>query len=1053
MDNEITHIYPATSLQKGFISHALNLPDDDAYRIQVLFDYKHALNTDAYLKAWECCLLQYPILRTAFNWEEDIIQLVYKYGKLDYRIHDIRQLPTQNEKDKAIKHIQEEDRQQGFDLTRPSLIRIHLIKQTETHTTVLKTIHHSIADGWSEPVLLNSLYRYYHELAQGKIPLVKEDTAYLRTQEYISANTNSVQDYWKAVLTEAPVANDINPVLDTPIDPVNYKRLEMPRSVMLEIKGALYDQLKRMTHKEGITMSVMVQFVWHKFLQVYTNSLQTIVGTTLSGRDLPVDGIEESVGLYINTLPLIVNWEQDNSILSQLHQIQQRITEMNTHSFVELATLQKDGKRIFHSLFGFENYPSFDAAQDVLQVTEIGSIEKVDYPLWIMSYEDAATLVVKLTYDNKYITSARAEKHLSTLEHIFQQLIIDPEKQHTQISLLKSEEQQQMVFEWNATGKSYDMHKTVVDLFEEQATRQPNEIALFYEGKSMTYQQVNEQSNNLAEYLKSAYHVDTGDLIGMMLDRSEKVIISMLGILKAGAAYVCIDPQQPSSRKEFIIQDTAIKVLITQTDYLFDLEFYSGNIFAIDVELETLPVISQSFKKIIKSTDLAYVMYTSGTTGTPKGVMVEHGGMVNLVHNQVNCFDIKIGDKVLQFASFIFDASVSEIFTTMTSGGRLLILPNEVKQDTGLLLHYLEHHRVQVATLPPTLLSTIPYKTLKDLKTLIVAGEACSTDVMIRWGHGRRLINAYGPTENTVCATMHRFEEGHSNTTIGRPIANTQVYVLDRDKHPVPIGVAGELFIGGAGLSRGYLNRPELTAERFIDNPFATETDMAKGYTRLYKTGDLVKWLPDGQLEYLGRNDDQVKIRGFRIELGEIEQALLQVPGIQQACVLPKERTTDPGSSKYLAAYYVLDHREKPLTEAFILEQISRVLPEYMLPSALVPMDAFPLTINGKLNKRGFPDPSFGVPADTYVAPGNDQEAELCRIWQELLGLDQVGITDNFFKIGGNSILAIQASHRMSQALGYDIKVADLFKFNEIKELLQHTAVVNDDYEHVEKTF
>jgi len=356
-----------------------------------------------------------------------------------------------------------------------------------------------------------------------------------------------------------------------------------------------------------------------------------------------------------------------------------------------------------------------------------------------------------------------------------------------------------------------------------------------------------------------------------------------------------------------------------------------------------------------------------------------------------------------------------------------------------LVASYLEMHQIDLTLLPPALLGAMPAKKLPHLKTLVVGGETCPKEIMQSWGQGRTLINAYGPTEISVCATMHKFEAGDSNTNIGKPLDNFKVYILDPYNTPVPIGVTGELHIAGAGLARGYLNRPDLTTERFVPNPFATAADLAKGYDRMYKTGDMVRWLPDGNIEYIGRNDDQVKIRGFRIELGEIESALNRVAGIRQSCVLARERKSESGNTKYLAAYYVPDNSIDVPDQSAIEASLSLVLPEYMIPAAWVEMEAFPLTINGKLDKRALPEPDFSLSPDLYTAPVTETETLLCTIWQEILGLQRVGVTDDFFRIGGNSILAIQVSHRMNRALNCEVKVADVFQHKTIAQLLFHS--------------
>jgi amino acid adenylation domain-containing protein len=558
--------------------------------------------------------------------------------------------------------------------------------------------------------------------------------------------------------------------------------------------------------------------------------------------------------------------------------------------------------------------------------------------------------------------------------------------------------------------------------------------------------------HRLADYLANNYDIQPNDIIGIMLDRSEMMIIAILGILKTGACYVCLDPENPAVRNEYIAKDTSLKLLLTQVEHVPDLKFYKGHILEIDKPLDSKNIL-ESTKRAIRPNDLAYVMYTSGTTGMPKGVMVQHRNLTNLIYSQKIKLGISSNLKALQYASFAFDASVWEIFAFITSGVQLYIAPKIVRHDASLLCKYIQLHQIDIATLPPVLLSAMPYQELASLKTLIVAGETCASELMIKWSRGRRLINAYGPTESTVCATMHEFKDGDLNTNIGKPLHNTRVFVLDSNNIPVPAGVIGELHIGGACLARGYLNQPGQTNERFIANPFATALDVEKGYTHLYKTGDLARWSFDGDLNYVGRNDDQVKIRGHRIELGEIEHALLNIEGIQQTCVLVKKRETDGGETKYLVAYYILDSEEQTLTAAVIQNRLSQVLPDFMVPSAFVATKSFSKTINGKLDKNAFPDPYINIAFDSIVAPTTEAEIVICDVWQKVLGLDKIGILDDFFELGGDSILAIQASHRMSKELKCNVKVADIFRFKSVSDLAKNIAVKTIDSENSKFVF
>ncbi|WKL50105.1 amino acid adenylation domain-containing protein [Flavobacterium pectinovorum] len=1045
--NELKYIYPATSLQQGFIYHALSQPDDDVYRVQQLDDYHEPLDVDKYLQAWNNCILEYPILRTAFNWEEDIIQIIYKTGNLEHSMVDISDLATQQERDAAIELIQTEDRKRGFDLSSPTLLRLCIIKQSEDCYTILRNTHHSIIDGWSGPILMTSLHGYYQLLIDNQKVNIKEDTAYLSAQEYIYRHKKDIQSYWDKSLTGIEGANDINALLNNPIDFSSYKQVEQASTNILEISGPLYGELKGFTQREGITINAVVQFVWHKLLQVYSGNKQSIVGTTISGRDLPIEDIENSVGLYINTLPLIIDWDNNNTILSQLHEIQQRVTQMNTHSFVDLAKLQINGERIFHNLFVFENYPApKGSGKKTLKVNMRNFKDGVDYPLSIMAYEYGDRLVIKLGYDRKYLSEDKAQGHLVTLEYIIGQIIGNPNKLHNEISLLLPSEHQEMVYDWNATDKDYPVDKTIYELFQAQAESTPDSVALVYDGQELSYRELNERSNQLARHIRCEYQKRTQEalradsLIALCLDRGLEMIIGILAVVKSGGAYVPIDPEYPQERIDYILEDTGAVLVLSQKHLLDkeDLQLPKDKVITIDLSGSIYDgQDSSNLPQHSGAKNLAYVIYTSGTTGRPKGVMIEHAGVVNLVYIQKGDLEINTQSRILQYASTVFDASLWEIFSSLSFGASLYILSSTLRQDVQLLGGYIEDNKINVATIPPALLRTMFYKEFSNLKTLVVAGESTSLEMMQKWSKGRRLINAYGPTENTVCVTMHLYEDGDLNTNIGKPLSNMSTYVLDQNHQPVPIGVIGELHIGGAGLARGYLNRDDLTSERFITNPFATDTDLLKGYDRLYKTGDLVRWLPDGNLEYIGRNDDQVKIRGYRIELGEIEHALSSISGIRQSCVLVKERETSSGVVKSLVGYYVADGGDSDLDQAVILEELSKMLPEYMVPGALVGMDSFPLTINGKLDKRSLPDPDFTAAAGDYMAPSTATEILVCGIWQDVLGLKQVSITDNFFRIGGDSILSIQVSSRIRQA-GFVCQVKDIFECKSVEKLSRY---------------
>ncbi|WP_116964869.1 non-ribosomal peptide synthetase, partial [Fastidiosibacter lacustris] len=500
-------------------------------------------------------------------------------------------------------------------------------------------------------------------------------------------------------------------------------------------------------------------------------------------------------------------------------------------------------------------------------------------------------------------------------------------------------------------------------------------------------------------------------------DKSLEIIIGILGILKSGAAYVPIDPSYPDERIRYILDDTQVSLLLTQSHYLSRLKMMTNS--------QLIPLDSNSYKGFPfdnllpqnTSHDLAYVIYTSGTTGQPKGTCITHQNLNNLIMVQREKLNINETSRFLQFSSISFDASVWEIFSALSFGARLYVISNTTKINPEHLNQYIFKHQINTALLPPPILKVLSTGTLDCLQYLLTGGEACSYSTMTKWSVNRNFINAYGPTEITVCATMHDYNNTSLYNNIGKPLNNAKCYVVDRYSQPVPIGVVGELYIGGAGVACGYLNKPELTAEKFITNPFATEEDKQKGYDRLYKTGDLVRWLPDGNLEYIGRKDTQVKIRGFRIELGEIENALINIEGIDQAVVMMRMVNDD----QHLFAYYVASYAITPKT---VLDRLTSKLPHYMVPSAALQIDKIPLTINGKIDVKALPDIVFSS-HQTYIAPTTEQQRLICQAFLSVLLIEKVGIDDDFFTLGGNSIKAIQLA--VTLQANFDIAVSEIF--------------------------
>ena len=584
----------------------------------------------------------------------------------------------------------------------------------------------------------------------------------------------------------------------------------------------------------------------------------------------------------------------------------------------------------------------------------------------------------------------------------------------------------------------YPDDQFIHELFEAQARKNPTATAVVYEDTKLSYAELNKRANQLAHFLGKKKQVKPDTLVGVYLERSLDMVVAMLGILKAGGVYVPLDPDYPEARLTYMLVDSGVNTVITQRHLLSRLPISEDCAVCLDdgpvhrqLEGESAenPLQRESG---LRSTHLAYVIYTSGSTGNPKGSLLEHSGLSNLVRAQQQGFNVLPDSTVLQFASCAFDAAISEVAVTLCSGARLVIVPGQTVKNLAALEETVRSKKVTHATLPPALLSLLKPSAWEGVHTIIIAGDTCSVSVADQWSVGRNLINAYGPSEATVCTTMGTYQPGQGELHIGKPLPNVQAYILGKNGEMALDGEPGELHIGGIGLARGYLNRPDLTAEKFVANPFY-DAQCPNSSERLYKTGDLACKLPDGNIKFLGRLDFQVKVRGFRIELGEIENTITTHDDAKDAIVVAKESAD--GNKRLIA--YVMTHRENEnaATVASLRRHIAKSLPDYMMPSAFVLLEYFPLTPNGKVDRKALPEPDISNQQREYVAPSTKLEKRLCEIWEEILHVTCVGITDNFFLLGGDSLTTIKLLAKMQDA-GVDVLTKELARFPSISGIV-----------------
>ena len=808
-------------------------------------------------------------------------------------------------------------------------------------------------------------------------------------------------------------------------------------------------------------------------LRSYTNQDDIVIGTPVANRHY--HQTQYLIGFFVNTVALRINIHNSSKLTDFIKQLGDQVIEAQIHQdlpfekLVDELNVEKDTSRhpIFQVMFGLQSFGNnnIDKENYILLPYEDKNIQyniaKFDIETFIDDSEDI--LRGAFNYRVTLYKKNTIKGFINTYIQILQQ-IADIDKNNENFSLqnlkyLSTKEEELILKTWNDTDKEYPHDKTIHSLFEDQVLKTPNNIAVIYEDIKLTYKQLNDRANQLAHYLIKHHNIKPDTLIALLLDRSEHMLITILAVLKAGAAYVPMDPHYPDDRIKYILSDTNTTLVLANNIYTKRIKkLKKVNVIPIDDNTFLKEIMTyHSTNTIVKeltSSNLAYVIYTSGTTGNPKGVMIEHKGVVNLIKVQSKEFfitsikDIKIKNWLF-YANYIFDAHIWEIFSSILSGCSLHVIDGYKKYDFDYLAQYINSMNINIGLLPPAILKD--KRNDLNLKILLVGGDSIdkqSLDYYLK--KGSIVINAYGPSEATVCSTLNHYKEGDISDNIGTPISNTKAYVLSSDLSPLPIGAVGELYVGGVGLARGYLNNPDLTAKRFIHNPFQSKKEKkCNKNSRIYKTGDLVRWLPDGNLEYIGRNDFQVKIRGFRIELGEIESVLSRYIGVKQAVVLAKEK--EDTNNKYLIAYYTSDNGDK-LDEDAILSYLATKLPEYMIPTALLHMDKLPLTLSGKLDRKALPSPILGSTEENYVHPRNELETKLCNIFADVLGLESsnVGINDDFFRLGGDSIVSIQLVSRIRQTLAINyITIKDIFSFKTIERLYDN--LIKDKLEDTNK--
>jgi amino acid adenylation domain-containing protein/non-ribosomal peptide synthase protein (TIGR01720 family) len=1014
---DLIDVLPLSPLQQGLLFHSLYDGAASVYTVQTILELTGDLQPHRLRRAIELLLDRYPNLRVSVYHEglEQPVQVIPSTVDLPWREVDLSML-DKDVRSLRCAEIVSAEKAQGFMFSAGPLLRFVLVRLAPERHVLMFTNHHLILDGWSTPVLVGEMLELYgNGMNADALPRVRPYTDYLgwlKTQDHSGALAA-----WKNYLAELESPTIMAPQLLEAKKAETQILVSWRHDLPLELTAAL----SAMARERGLTLNTVLQGLWAVLLARLSDRNEVVFGITVSGRSPELAGIEQMVGLFINTVPLRVRMHSGECFVDVLARIQKSQSEMLNVYHLGLSEIQREAgfEQLFDTIFVFENYPldrslltrSFGG----LRISDVEMRDGAHYPLALMIAPDDR-LHVRLDHDSARFTAEEAGGIASRFIRLLESVVTQPDVAWHQLDLFMDGERRAVLEEFNDTVQPLPS-ATMAAIFEKRAAQVPQAIAIVQGERSMSYGDLNRRANCLAHCLIEK-GIGPESLVGVSIDRSVDMVAAIIAIWKAGAAYLSLDSEYPRARLEHMMTDAMPKLVLTKSMLQLQLPMVAGVEFlALDApefssDLERASVHNPNCKVFPQNP--AYVIYTSGSTGVPKGVVVTHQGIPSLAASQRERLNLTGESRILQFASVNFDASFWEFLMALSTGATL-VLPEQ--QREGAALHeLLVSQKVTHALLPVPVLASLEEFDSLPLHCLMNGGEALSGEAVARWSAGLSMINAYGPTETTVCATMSLPLSGSSNPPIGSPIHNTRVYVLDGNLEPVPLGVAGDLYISGAGLARGYLKRPGLTAERFIADPYAIESG-----ARMYRTGDLARWREGGMLDFVGRGDEQVKVRGFRIELGEIEAALRSLKEVAEAAVALKE---DASCGKQLVAYLVPSNGALPEHSA-LRRRLNERLPGYMLPSVFVPMEELPRSPNGKIDRGALP--AAVQHTHNVRAPQSQEESALCAMFAEVLRREQVGVEDDFFALGGDSLSAMRLVGRVCSAFGVALSLRDFY--------------------------
>ncbi|WP_440115895.1 amino acid adenylation domain-containing protein [Paenibacillus sp. QZ-Y1] len=1016
---EITALRYLSPMQEGMLFHQLRNKDSQAYFEQIDFALEGEINPIYLEESVNGLIAQYDIFRTVFLYERlsRPVQVVLKERRSVLKIIDSTRF-DEHEQEEFIEHLKAEDRLLGFDLSRDVLLRFTLVKQRANQYRLIWSFHHILMDGWCLGIVLNKLFELYQQRKRSQALVMEHVPSYGQYLSWLEQQDSAeAQQFWQSYLQGIEQMTSI-PQQGLQADEAPFE----PAEVEWRLDSKLTADLAALARSNKVTLNTVLRTVWGILLQKYNRTEDVVFGSVVSGRPPTLAGVESMVGLFINTVPVRIQSRGNDTFSELIRRVQETGASAEPYTHLSLSEIQAISLLpggLFDHIVAFENYPLDKASIEAhsrglgFVITDSSTFSQTNYDLNVLVLP-GDELTVKVSFNKSVFTETWVGQLLQHLQTLFYQAAAQPELPISQFALVTLEEKRQLLEDFNPPSEPYPRDKAIHQLFEEQVVLVPNRPAIVCNSNVITYQQLDERANRLAHLLLQK-GVACSDIVGIIAKPGVDMIVGVLGVLKASGSFLPIDPSYPPDRIAYMLEDSGTRVLLVQSELEVP-SGYTDEVIVLDWEDTFEDESSLSPQAPAESNDLAYIIYTSGSTGRPKGVMVEHRSLVNLATWHNRAFEVTQEDRSTKYAGFGFDASVWEIFPYLIAGAALYIIPDEIRYDIVELNRYYEEHMITISFLPTQLAEQFMELDNRSLRLLLIGGDRAHR---VR-NRGYRIVNNYGPTENTVVATSHSIERFDESPPIGKPIANNRIYIVDHHNQLQPIGVPGELCIAGESLARGYLNQPERTRDSFVQ-------DLAEQGERMYRTGDLACWRADGAIDYIGRIDHQVKIRGHRIELGEIEHQLIQLKGVREAAVIAQ---ADQRGHSALYAYIVAGTE---LDMSAVRTSIEASLPSFMIPAQFIRLDVLPMTANGKLDRKALPAPEL-TNTDNYALPETKVERILVSVWKDVLDREEISVHDHFFELGGDSIKAIQVSARL---LNDELKleVGQLFRHPTIRQV------------------